>query len=224
MTPKTNLRPRTRKLSRRQVHELLRREPTNVDPQLSDVGCVAHRFDDGRVLLVFEEDAKGILYESVDELEALVARVQEAVDRGPEHSAAKLIPQGRQFTQVAVSLAAQAGRALGIPDKALDGTERSLDSVEEAVRRLGARKCRTKGRFPALVAFVGEVIGRATGGCWDAFQDEITGTWEPIIRDPSGRIYQPFSIVHNELALGAGGSIRGAVDETIRAHRLGAGD
>lgn len=203
--------PASRKLTGRQVRDLLAGSAgAEVDPEISRLAHTrAHQLPDGGELLVFE-DGRGRHYES---RAALLAMLDEVSRQEPTHLLHGLLPLGRAFVDEAPRLAAEFAAEHG----GLDGTERSLDDVDQLVRRRRPRTFLRPEQFQRLVAYVGEVIRAITGGEWRA---ELAGdgrTWEPWIVEPDGRRHAPFALVHGELAeWGRDRSIRGVV-----AGRLG---
>jgi hypothetical protein len=107
----------------------------------------------------------------------------------------------------------------GLDRSVLDGTEASLEHVERTFRRKGgARSFLDEKKFPAVVAYVGEVIRHETGGHWK--MEFAHGVWEPWVIAADGRRFAPFGIACDQLELGRGGSIWGATRGRLRAHLL----
>jgi hypothetical protein len=206
-------RPASRKLTGRQVRDLLAGQPgAAADPDVSRlVNMDARRLPEGGVLVVLANGA-GRLYESRDELLAMLGDVASQEARNPLR---ELLPLGRGFVaevpRLAGELAAQGGGEL-------DGTERSLDAVDRLVGRLGAAAFRRPEQFQRLVAYVGEVVRGITGGEWRTVLGDDGQTWEPWIVEPDGRRPHPvFGLVLKELhEWNRASSIRGVV-----AGRLG---
>lgn len=190
------------------------------DADLTRVGAGdAYTLSDGRVLIVFE-DGQGILYPSREQVNALLSTVEKMAAIPPEHPAKKLLPQGKEFVNHVPQLLESLASLLNIEPSVLDKSEKSLDLVEQTVSETGARTFLNPQRLPMLVAYVGEVIRAIRNGKWQMFYDQNTETWEPMIVDPEGRLYQPFALVYQELRRGRQGSIRGATNGALRAHLL----
>ena len=205
-------RPASRKLTGRQVRDLLAGQPAaDADPDVARlVRMDARRLPDGGVLVVLP-NGSGRLYESRD---ALLAMLGDVASQEPVNPLRDLLPLGRGFVaeapRLAVELAAQGGGEL-------DGTERSLDAVDRLVRGQGAAAFRRPEQFQRLVAYVGEVVRTRTGGEWQAVLGADGQTWEPWVVERDGRRHPVFGLVLKELhEWSAGSSIRGVV-----AGRLG---
>jgi hypothetical protein len=93
----------------------------------------------------------------------------------------------------------------------LDGTEESLLRVERAFTRRGGRRAfLTPERFPAVVAYAGEVLRRRIGGgTWKMERSE--GQWEPWIIADDGSRYPIFILVHDGLEQRRAGAILGQI-------------
>jgi hypothetical protein len=181
-------RPRSRPLTARQVRELLDGSPApQPDPAVSELAIArAYQLGDGQEMLLFE-DGKGRLYESRADLLAMLGEVAASQPVSPFGA---LLPQGRDFPAHASQLAAE----LGLP--VLTG----LPELDDAVRRLGVRACRTPPAFGRLVAYVGETIIAARGGGWQMRLGADGTTWEPWVVDGDGGSHAPFGLVYQELA------------------------
>lgn len=182
MSPAT----RPRRLTARQVRELLAEGP-DPDPEVSRLTIsTAYRFPDGRELTV-EASGKGQLHESRAEL---LAMLQQVAARKPASAVTGLLPQGRDFPAHAPRLAAELGLPVGT----------GLPQLDDVVRRIGARACRTPPVFGQLVAYVGETIIVARGGGWQMRLGRDGATWEPWVVDAEGGSHAPFGLVYKELA------------------------
>ena len=158
----------------------------------------AYTLNGGQEMLVFE-DGKGRLYESRSDL---LAMTREVAARTPVSPFADLLPQGRDFPARAPRLAAE----LDLP--VLTG----LPRLDDVVRRLGVRACRTPAVFGRLVAYVGETIIAARGGGWQMRPGADGVTWEPWVVDADGESHAPFGLVYKELTeWGPGASLTGVV-------------
>ena len=70
------------------------------------------------------------------------------------------------FLRDVEALAKSLGPRLRLPDEALDGTLASLDAVDKALRRIPWAKRPVPDLVTPLVAYVGEVLRRVSGGRW----------------------------------------------------------
>lgn len=203
----TAARPVSRKLTGRQVRDLLAAAGAAPDPEVSQLVHVdARRLPDGGELLVFENGG-GQLYES---RAALLAMLESPAVPKP---ASDLLPLGQGFVARAAELALE----LATQAEGLDGTEPSLDEVDRLVRRLGAAAFLRPDQFQRLVAYVGEAVRATTAGVWLAVPAADGKTWEPWIVEPDGRRHPVSGLVFKELReWNRGSSLRAAI-----AGRLG---
>lgn len=181
-------RPRSRPLTARQVRELLAGSPApEPDPEVAEFASAqAYRLADGQAMVVFG-DGKGRRYESRTDL---LAMVREVAVRQPVSPLRALLPLGRDFAAQAPRLAAE----LDLP------VPTGLPQLDDVVRRLGVRACRTPAVFGRLVAYVGETIIAARGGSWQMRPGADGASWEPWVVDAEGRSHAPFGLVYRELA------------------------
>lgn len=170
---------------------------------------LAQAFDlaDGGLLLVFES-GKGRLYASKDEFQVVFDELERQARQGPV-SICRDLHQGRAFAEQVPQLVRRLPTQLNIDASQLDGTEASLDKVDEALRRIRPQRFLRPEVFASLTAYVGEVICNATKGRWEMRQgSDPENTWEPWVVDPSGRTYAPFKIYKELLEYGRSGSLR----------------
>ena len=207
--------PKSRALSAKETRRLLQTTGHTLDDDLSRV-CLCEVFDlaEGGVLLLFE-NGKGRLYESKDEMLALLKEVEEEALKGPKSIAADL-PQGRAFADQVPELIGKLAILLNIDAAQLDRSEVSLENVDKALRRLRPQQLLTPEVFAPLTAYVGEVIRGATGGSWEMRRGPDPGqSWEPWIVDPAGRSCAPFLIYKELLEYRKSASLRGWVVGTL---------
>lgn len=205
------------RISKARARELLASGEWHEDPELTSVlGFDSYQNDRGQALIILAGRTGANLCDNRD---ALLAYYQEAGEEPPTHLLEGRFPYDASFPEEVPRLVNVLAVVLGVERSALDMTERSLDLVEDTVRRIGYEKFLSEDLFPALVAYVGEVIRNATEGRWH--MERAGDVWEPWIRGRDGRTHPPFAIVFRELNAGERGSIRGAVNGQIRAHRLG---
>jgi len=209
--------PGARRVSAKEAHELLKHSPTRDDVLSEQTWSEAHLLNDGRVLLHYR-DGKGTLYPSYEALAELIRQTEELARQGPVDLSQTLLPPVGDFLRDVGALAARVGSALRIPDDALDRTQESLDAIDKAVYRLAAAKRMSSEIVTPLVAYVGEVMRLACDGRWTT----VNGRNEPMVATLGEQLYQPFAIVIGELTRGRRGSLRGAVNGTLGAHRLSA--
>jgi hypothetical protein len=188
------------------------------DEALSSRGSEARVLPDGRVFLFVADDCPAALYPSRESL-AEVCRAGEEMAKGPAVDLTQtLLPPIADFLRDVEAHAKSVGQVLRIPDEALDFTEASLDAIDAALERIRpAAKRMTPEIVTPVIAYVGEVMRRVSGGHWKQWT-----TNEPLIKARDGRLLQPFSLVvlpmvepSRRLAL------RAAVDVTVMAYRPG---
>jgi hypothetical protein len=81
---------------------------------------------------------------------------------------------------------------VAISPEALDGSGASLKALDRAVRTVAWERLLTGEIQGPLIAYIGEVIRRHTGGAWEMRLADDGKTWEPWIEDSAGRRYAPF--------------------------------
>ncbi len=160
-----------RNLSKKETRELSKLLWVADDAVLSLFGP-ARVLPDGRVLLC-NPDGSGNLYpsravaeevnRSCAETERLAAEQQAGVYPDPPH---RLLPPIDDFLRDVEALAKSLGPRLRIPDEVLDGTPESLDAVDKALKRIPWAKRQVPDSVTPLVAYLGEVIRKGTGGYW----------------------------------------------------------
>ncbi len=94
------------------------------------------------------------------------AEVAEAVAKGPIDRPDALLPPIDDFLRDVEAHARSLGPRLRIPDEALDGTVASLGAVDKALKRIPWIERQVPDLVTPLVAYVGEVLRRASGGRW----------------------------------------------------------
>jgi hypothetical protein len=120
---------------------------------------------DGRVLLFVGEGERAPLYPSRESL-AEMQRQCEAMPKGPVDPTLTLLPPIDDFLRDVEAHAKSLGPRLHILDDALDGSVASLDAVDKALKRIPLAERPVADLVTPLVAYVGEVLRRASGGRW----------------------------------------------------------
>jgi hypothetical protein len=162
---------------------------------------------DGGVLLLYE-DGKSRMYESKDELLAMLEELEQKARQGPVNPCRDL-PQGEAFAEQVGQLVLRLPALLRMDASQLDGSEASLDNIDKALWRMRPQRMLTLDVFAALTAYVGEVIRNVTKGRWEMRRaSDSEKIWEPWIVDPSGHGYAPFRIYKELLKYGSSGSLR----------------
>jgi hypothetical protein len=200
--------PKNRALRAKEAQRVLDTTPHSPDRELSSSTLSeAFALADGGILLLFE-DGKGRLYESRDELRAMLEQVEQRALQGPA-SPCRDLPQGRAFAEQVAQLVLRLPALLKMDASQLDGTKASLDNVDKALWRMSPQRMLDPGVFAALTAYVGEVIRNVTKGHWEMRRaSDSEKTWEAWIVDPSGHGYAPFKIYKELLEYGRSASLR----------------
>jgi hypothetical protein len=218
--------PKSRTVSKKAVVELLRdtlwvKEENFTQRMVTDnVTTAIYTHPDGRVLHLVRFGG-GRLYPSTDEF-LLLLQSHESLKPGVAiHLLKGRFPYGQDFPAHVPQLVDELAALLKIPREELDNTEASLDKVDAKVKRIGRTKSLEIPVFPALVAYVGEVMRHETHGKWEIRQDyRDPEIWEPWIIDLEGRSCNPFLAVYDELAEQSPMSIRGATGARIHLRQV----
>jgi hypothetical protein len=164
--------PGVRQASRKEVRELLKLAWAR-DEELSDRDTDARLLPDGRVLLYHGEHERGVLYPSRESLKEMKRRCAEMAQEAARQRAEglpnpcrTLLPPIDDFLRDVEAHASSLGKRLRIPDAVLDGTEASLDAVDKALVRIPWSRRQVPDLVTPLVAYVGEVLRKASGGQW----------------------------------------------------------
>jgi hypothetical protein len=137
-----------------------------LDQALSRPGCDVRILPDGRVLYKLTAVRGTHVWSSREEFMEWQRRGDEAVARGPVDLTLTLLPPIDDFLRDVEALAKSLGPRLRILDEALDGTVASLAAVDKALKRIPWIKRQVSDLVTPLVAYVGEVLRRASGGRW----------------------------------------------------------
>jgi hypothetical protein len=86
--------------------------------------------------------------------------------RSAPHPAVALLPPIDDFLRDVEAHAKSLGPRLRIPDEMLDGTVASLGAVDKALKRVPLAERPVADLVTPLVAYVGDVLRRASGGRW----------------------------------------------------------
>ena len=208
-----------RKLSTKRATMLIEQMAHTRDAEMSKaLMCDVYLLADGGGLLVFE-DGRGLLYKSYHEL---LARYQQSSEAAQSFSnpLRDLLAAGPDFVSSVPKLIQNLPAALRIDTSALDLSERSLEAIDKAIKKVGSESVLTAQIFAPLTAYVGEVIRRSVGGRWDMRLDDDGVTWVPWIVDGSGRSYSPVRIYKELIEHGRSASIQTFVRGTVEAQFL----
>jgi hypothetical protein len=140
-----------------------------VDQELSRLGRAEVRIlPDGRVLHKLVSDRRGTTWPSREAYAEWWRNAEEeaAKARSAPHPAVALLPPIDDFLRDVEAHARSLGPRLRIPDEALDGSVASLGAVDKALKRIPRAERPVADLVTPLVAYVGEVLRRASGGRW----------------------------------------------------------
>ena len=174
------------------------------------------RLVDGRVLHIFRGSAN--IYASADDARKLLKLVKQNARRHPSHPLGEAFPGGRGFVEAVSRLLEALPGKIGVSGSFLSGSVESLEHIDKVAHRLGGQECLDDPAILApIVAYVGEVVRRATGGRWAIRNPGSEDDWQAIIVRANGREFRTF-IIFKELL--ERGSIRDVVAYEIGDQRL----
>ncbi len=166
-------------VSKSETKALLAAENWTPDPEFSSVGCDAYVSDRGELLLCFST-ASSVLYASRKEL---MEKKEESSKRPPPtHVLEGLLPQGPHFIEAVPALVDELAGHLKLPRESLDGSFDSMHAVDAALKKIRPRRSvlETPNFFAGLVAYIGEVLRKESGGHW-MLEEVAGGIYEPYI-------------------------------------------
>lgn len=210
------MKPRSRKLTKDETEAMLASGDWEADREYWEPGrhgMTGYKSAKNAGLLVTRSGQRAVLYESREE----VLRIsRETASMKPRHMLDDRMPEGATFVEQVPALVDELAEKLDIPRAALDASIESLAAVDAAVRKRRPRRCLEAPIFSALVAYVGEVMRKHTGGRWELRPSgDVHEPW--IVA--GGAWLAPFAVVFRELAEPhAGGcSIQGSTAGEIGA-------
>jgi hypothetical protein len=157
-----------RNVRKKEVDELSKL-PWTHDEALSTRGSEARILSDGRVLLFFVADGSATLCDSravAEEMWRWYREMEREAAKGPVDMTRTLLPPIADFLRDVEAHAKSLGPRLKIPDDVLDFTPASLDAVDKALKKIPWAKRQVPDLVTPLVAYVGEVMRKASGGQW----------------------------------------------------------
>src|SRR5271156_4242861 len=101
------------------------------------------------------------------------------------------LPPAADFIPDVEAHAKSLGPRIGVAADVLDGTPESLDAVDKALKRIPWAKRQVPDLVTPLVAYLGEVMRKATGGQWST-STALCHENEPMITTRVGGLFQPF--------------------------------
>ena len=199
--------PGIRKVSAKEVRELMKL-PWVRDEELSDRRWDVRLLPDGRVLWYLGDHTPGTLYPSREAFAEVKRACEEDAAKGPVDLTRTLLPPIDEFLRDVGAHAKNLGKAIGVPDDALDRTEASLDVAYKAVLRLPRAKRVTPEVITPLTAYVGEVMRLIGDGCW---------TRAPTTRKRSVPVYEPADEAASQAAVQARGAAADKAAADVKA-------
>jgi hypothetical protein len=134
----------------------------------------------------------------------------------PTHVLEGLLPQGPHFIEAVPALIDELAGHLKLPREALDGSFESMHLVDAALKKIRPRRrvLETPNLFAGLVAYIGEVMRKESGGHW-MLEEVAGGIYEPYIDiDLRQGIYlnpflEPYKFIYEEKRGGLVGVVAG---------------
>jgi hypothetical protein len=137
-----------------------------IDPELSGSGTEVRILPDGRLLFKWTALSYLQYWPSREAFVAFRKESEAAVAKGPIDMTLTLLPPIDDFLRDVEAHARALGPRLRIADATLDGTVASLEAVDKALRKIPRANREVADLVTPLVAYVGEVYCKATGGKW----------------------------------------------------------
>jgi hypothetical protein len=211
-------RPKEMRVTRREAKALLATGGWRKDPELTMAsGGDAFTSASGQSM-VFLPGRMGA--DICDDRDAMLAYCLARRSEPPRHLLQGLFPYGEAFPREVPRLIDHLASQTGLARSVLEPTEEGLKKVERAFRQKGGpRAFLDEKRFPAVVAYVGEVLRHVSGG--GEWRMKRSGNqWEPWFIGPDGSRYPVFILVHDGLNQGRAGAILALVQGERLGHLL----
>ena len=177
------------------------------------------RLLDGRVIWMSYGSAS--IFASENEVRDFLSFIEQQGSRKAEHPLGAQFSTGEDFVLAVPRLAEELASKAGLRAEHLDGSLESLEFVDRAARRLGGDAWLQDPTILApVVAYVGEVMRKATRGRWGirpGGSPLLGESWQPIIVGADGREHTTFWIFKELLERGA---IRAVAQYEIATARL----
>ena len=187
--------------------------------------CEAYVSDQGELLLLMKH-GRSILYASRAELNQ--KREESSKRPPPTHVLEGLLPQGPHFIEAVPALVDELAVYLKLPRKSLDGSFESMYLVDDALKKIRPRRrvFETPNFFAGIVAYIGEVLRKESGGHW-MLEEVAGGIYEPYIDiDLREGIYlnpflEPYKFIYEGKRGGLVGIVSGELMGVPRAGKSG---
>ncbi|MFN8530701.1 MAG: hypothetical protein U0670_19010 [Anaerolineae bacterium] len=144
----------------------------------------------------------GFVYASQADVDFVLERRRQAWAQKPQHilREAGRFPYGEEFPAQVPRLIDQLADLLNLSRDELDYTWASLEKVEKKIKHRGRQKSLAVPIFPALLAYVGEVMRHDVQGEWQMRRSrQDAEVWEPWIVDAREHEYNPFLPLYDAL-------------------------
>jgi hypothetical protein len=199
-----------KKIGKTALKELLKDPQWVVDEHLYETTAYAkdmiqriYSHSDGRVMIVWGNRiaslaGKAIMHMTRQDYLDFNAELHRLRKAPPQHMLESVQPIGQVFIDSIEDQIANLATLLKLSSDDLDFSFDSLIKLEAKIRHYGFRNTLSSPVFPALLAYVGEIMRRQINGKWRVrVQFNVE---EPWLVDAEGRVCQPWSqlIMHLE--------------------------
>jgi hypothetical protein len=217
---------KSRYIKRSEAQALLAQGGWTRDPE-NDISyvCDAYVSDQGELLLL-NKHGRSLIYKSRKAL----MEWEQAMDKLPRstHVLEGLLPQGPHFIEAVPGLIDELAGHLKLPREALDGSFESMHVVDAAMKKIRPRRrvLETPNFFAGIVAYIGEVMRKESGGHW-MLEEVAGGIHEPYIDiDLRQGIYlnpflEPYKFIYEGKRGGLVGIVSGELMGVPRAGKSG---
>jgi hypothetical protein len=137
-----------------------------VDRELSKPGDAVRILPDGRVVRTLVGIRGATTWPSREAFIEWWRVANEEAAKGPIDMTRTLLPPIADFLRDVEAHAKSLGPRIGVADDVLDFTPASLDAVDKALKKIPRAKRQVPDLVTPLVAYVGEVMRKASGGRW----------------------------------------------------------
>jgi hypothetical protein len=180
------------RISAKELREYLK---LPVDQALSRRGDEVRVLPDGRVLWTIPPSRIARMWPSREAYEENLREFAEYVAKVSVDPCLTLLPPVADFIRDVEAHAKSLGPRIGVAADVLDGTPESLDAVDKALKKIPWAKRQVPDLVTPLVAYLGEVMRKGTGGQWSTSTAPGHEN-EPMITTRSGGLFQPFASVY----------------------------
>jgi len=196
-----------KRISKRATQKLLEDDQWMADSTISLQSVIVYRHPDGRILSYFSE-SHGVLVEAkesqayADMMRGIIKHYEKRIAEYPHgrHILGGRLPQGKDFPNQVSALLDELPELLNLSSTDCDFSNESLRQIAYRLKRRGREKRLEAPIFPAVVAYLGEMMRRQIeGGEWRMRLSDDGTVWEAWIVDDKGRICNPWLDLYDEL-------------------------